>query len=121
MKIVLGCQRADELPSLCEDFFGPENIEIVDRNGGLSLDEVAIIIQIADLTVSTIAFLFSVLVDWKKKKNSDNKNTELENDDKVSSNSSSRRVLITKAGDINLEGYSAEEVERILKTLKEAE
>lgn len=121
MKIVLGCQRADELPSLCEDFFGPENIEIVDRNGGLSLDEVAIIIQVAELTVTTIAFIYDVLSNRKKKQTPDNKNTELENDNKVSNNSSSRRVLITKAGDINLEGYSAEEVERILKTLKEAE
>lgn len=119
MKIILGCQKNDELQSLCEDFFGSENIEVLNRNGILSLDEVAIIISVSNLTVATITFLYTVLAAWKSAQNTDDTDDENSKDAKKSIDTSIRRVLITKEGDINLEGYSAREVERILKLLEE--
>lgn len=114
MKIILGCQKDDELQNLCKNFFGSENIEILNRNGILSLDELAIIISITSLTVDTISFLYTVLADWKSKRDLD----RIE-DTNSSINAIARRVIITKEGDINLEGYSFEEVERIVRLLEE--
>lgn len=120
MKIILGCKENDELLNLCEDFFGSENIEVLKRNGILNLDEVAIIISIANLTIATITFLYSVLADWKSELNPDSTDEEKNKDDTNHINNSVRRVLVTKEGDINLEGYTAKEVERILKLLEES-
>lgn len=120
MKIILGCKENDELLNLCEDFFGSENIEVLKRNGILNLDEVAIIISIANLTIATITFLYSVLADWKSEPNPDSTDEEKNKDDTNHINNSVRRVLVTKEGDINLEGYTAKEVERILKLLEES-
>lgn len=115
MKIVLGCQKNDNLQNLCKDFFGSENIEVINRNGILGIDELAIIISFANLTVATISFLYTVLADCKSEKNTNNANK-----DNNCINANFRRVIITKEGDINLEGYKVEEVERILKMIEES-
>lgn len=112
MKIILGCQKNDELENLCKVFFGEKNIEVLSRNGILGLDEIAIIISLTELTIATVSFLYSVLACWKPSQNSNQETTE------SAISTVTRRVIITKEGDINLEGYSAEEVERILKSLE---
>ncbi len=104
MKIVLGCQKNDELQNLCKDFFGSENIEILNRNGILGLDEVAIIVSAVNLTVATIGFLYTVLADWKSEQNTDNASKDNNKDNNNSISANSRRVIITKEGDRNHEG-----------------
>lgn len=113
MKIILGCQENDiDLRKRCEDFFGKENIEVLKRNGTLSIEELSIIISIASLTIDAIAFLYTILSERPEKKEAQkgvSNNKIVYNDN--------RRVLITKNGTINLEGYSVDEVTRILKEI----
>ena len=118
MKIVLGCQKNDELQNLCKNFFGSDNVEVLNRNAMLSLDEITIIISAVELTIATISFLYTVLSDWKHEQKSDSLNNENNKVDNNYTNVASRRVIVTKEGDINLEGYSVDEVERLLKLLE---
>lgn len=107
MKIIFGCSKNDtELKQQCEEFFGKENIEILRRDGALGIDEIALIISCADFTLSAASFIYTVLADYKKNQNDINKNY---NDN--------RRVLITKDGDINIEGFSYDETMEIIKSI----
>lgn len=113
MKIILGCQETDiELKKQCEDFFGIENIEVLKRNGTLSIEELSIIISITSLTLDAIIFLYTILSEHPEK----NEIQKEHKDNKVIYNDN-RRVLITKNGTINLEGYSVDEVTRILNEI----
>lgn len=107
MKIAIGCQASDiSLQKMCSEYFGENNISVITRNSILGIDEIALIISVVDLSVATVSFVYAVLADRKK----GNKLVSPQDTD----NAISRRVLITKEGDINLEGYSAEEVAHIL-------
>lgn len=112
IKIALGCQTDDkELLNECITVFGSENIEVLKRNGILNLDEIAIIISCTELTVTTVAFIYTVLADRRKNEKSKSKSNQ---DKKVVLK---RRVIITKDGEINLDNYGSDEVAKILESL----
>lgn len=138
MKLVLGCKKDDDLFELCKDFFGSERVEVINRHGNLNLDEIVIIISFAQLTNDIIFFLYTVLANRKykkdtisQKKTENSKNTIFaekqsfnEPEDNVTGKviidpHVSRRVVITKGGDINIDGYSIEEVTKMLQILLE--
>lgn len=98
MKIIIGCSTGDtELLNNCKDYFGDDNVEVVSRRGFLSVDEIALIIAIADLSVNVISFLHTQLAAREGK-------------------DLPKRVIITKEGDLDLEGYEAEGVAKIIES-----
>lgn len=128
MTLFLACNETDDLPNLCIDFFGQEKVEIIKRNGALSLDEIGILLTGISATTSTLAFFYTVLSDVYKRKPSENKNdSKASRENSVSTDNNSnivetneglvvdkRRVIVTKQGDICLEGYSFEEVKSVI-------
>lgn len=130
MDIFLGCSIEDELPRLCIDQFGEEHVEIIHRDGALSLEEIGVLLTGIDATVSTIAFLYAVLVDYNQKKYPKNTNVQNETSNTRGINNTnetnnlnhdleaeSRRVIITKQGDMCLTGYSMEEMENVILSM----
>lgn len=107
MQIIIGCSKDDEVVALCQDYFGKENVVVVPRRGMLSVDEIALIISIVSLTIETASFIYEILSSRDK---SDDQNKESQE---------CKRCLITKDGDLYLEGYSKEEVTTILNSLND--
>ena len=101
MTIMIGCNSNDEQLKIdCINTFGEENVEIIERRADIGVAEIALIISIAQLTVQIIEFLASEL-----------SSTEEGN------NANYRRVVISKDGDINLEGYTFDEAKQLLSII----
>ncbi len=124
MEIFLACGRKDNLPELCIEQFGKEHVEVINRNGALSLEEVGIILSGISATMATFQFLYTVLTDVNHKKKEleiveENKKEITHKDDNpIVCN---RRVVVTKQGDISLENYNMDEIKSFFHKIEAGE
>lgn len=113
MEIFLACNKRDNLPDLCKDYFGEEHVEVITRNGALSLNEIGVLLTGIGAVSTTFDFLYAVLSEAYNQKKADEKNTNDEENtgDKLELQPpNGQRLVITKNGDICLENYSIKEV-----------
>lgn len=106
-------QTDDELKSALEEYF-PNNHEVYEHKGlDGGLEFFVAIITTLDFSMHCIEFFTTY---FARKKNGET--TKGGNNEKDTHNNKIQRVIVTPKGKISIEGYSGEDVKKILEGLK---